>query len=64
MKLIKLINENEVLYFSSQTNAAKFLNKQQNSIRHAIVNKIQIKGYMAEYSYDNVMTNDVDKNID
>lgn len=61
MKLIKLTKDGKSYYFSSQTIAAKAIKAVQPGIRQAIAKKGIVKGYTAEYSFDNVMTNDVDQ---
>lgn len=63
MKLIKVIKDNDILYFSSQVNVAKFLNTAQSYIRYAIQRNKLFNGFAISYSNDNVMTNEVDKNI-
>lgn len=61
MKLIKVIKENEVKYFSTKRNAATFLGLQYQNINYYMNGNKLYKGWKIVESYDNIYTNEVDK---
>lgn len=62
MKLYKLERDGEVHYFSKQIYIADFLKCNQGNLRYYIRSG-KIKDWNICECYDNVMTNEVDKNI-
>ena len=63
MKLIKLTKDGNSYYYSSQTAASKSIQSQQTAIRQAIIPGTRVRGFVAEYCEDAVLTTEVDKYV-
>jgi hypothetical protein len=61
MKLIKVEKDGHRHYFSNKSKAAEFLQMDSYNIPYYIKRGKEYYGWMITECYDNVMTNDVDK---
>lgn len=65
MKLIRLENESETLWFSTPAKAAKFLSVRRSNIAQSLAFKCRCKGYYVEVvDGGEVMAKDINKNIE
>ena len=63
MKLIKVEKNGEVKYFSNKSKAAESLKMDSYNIPYYIKKGKEYNGWKIIECYDNIMTNEVDKNI-
>lgn len=65
MKLVKLMKDDEVLYFSNPSKAAKFIKSSRANIMQSLKFECRCKGYYVEIiDGGEVMAKDINKNMD
>lgn len=63
MKLIKITKGEDIRYFSTKNNAAYYIGIMAQNFNYYLKNQKEYKGWRFEECYDNVMSNEIDKEI-